>query len=41
MKRKSHFKRELFHFLEDLNSNNRREWFEDNRARYEREVREW
>ena len=40
MKRNSHFKRELFHFLEDLNSNNRREWFEDNRARYEREVRE-
>ena len=40
MKRKSHFKRELFHFLEDLNSNNRREWFEENRARYERDVRE-
>jgi len=40
MKRKSHFKRNLFHFLEDLNSNNRREWFEQNRVRYERDVRE-
>ena len=40
MKRKPHFKRELFHFLKDLNSNNRREWFEENRARYERDVRE-
>src|SRR5690348_16631092 len=40
MKRKSHFKRELFQFLDELNSNNRREWFEQNRARYERDVRE-
>lgn len=40
MKTKTHFKHELFHFLEELKSNNRREWFEENRARYEREVRE-
>jgi uncharacterized protein (TIGR02453 family) len=40
MKRKSHFNRDLFRFLEELKSNNRREWFEENRARYERDVRE-
>ena len=31
---------ELFSFLEDLRSNNERAWFESNRARYERHVRE-
>lgn len=40
MKRKPHFNLDLFHFLEELKSNNRREWFEENRARYERDVRE-
>lgn len=40
MKRKPHFKQELFHFLAELKSNNRREWFDEQRARYEREVRE-
>ncbi len=31
---------ELFSFLEDLRDNNERAWFESNRARYERYVRE-
>ena len=31
---------ELFTFLEDLRDNNERAWFESNRARYERDVRE-
>jgi uncharacterized protein (TIGR02453 family) len=31
---------ELFTFLEDLRDNNERAWFESNRARYERHVRE-
>jgi uncharacterized protein (TIGR02453 family) len=30
----------LFNFLEELRQNNRREWFEENRARYESDVRE-
>ena len=30
---------ELFRFLEELRENNERAWFEDNRARYERDVR--
>jgi uncharacterized protein (TIGR02453 family) len=38
--KKAHFSRDLFGFLEELRSNNRREWFEANRARYERDVRE-
>jgi uncharacterized protein (TIGR02453 family) len=40
MKGKAHFSRELFTFLEELRKNNRREWFEENRTRYERDVRE-
>lgn len=40
MKKQAHFSRRLFSFLEELEQNNRREWFEENRARYEREVRE-
>ena len=36
----AHFSRSLFGFLEELRCNNRREWFEANRARYERDVRE-
>lgn len=31
---------ELFSFLEDLKRNNRRDWFEENRERYEKDVRE-
>jgi uncharacterized protein (TIGR02453 family) len=38
--KKAHFSHDLFGFLEELRSNNRREWFEVNRARYERDVRE-
>jgi uncharacterized protein (TIGR02453 family) len=38
--KKAHFSRNLFGFLEKLRSNNRREWFEANRTRYERDVRE-
>jgi uncharacterized protein (DUF2461 family) len=38
--KKAHFSRGLFGFLEELRCNNRREWFEANRARYERDVRE-
>jgi uncharacterized protein (TIGR02453 family) len=40
VKQQAHFSRELFGFMEELRENNRREWFEENRARYEREVRE-
>jgi uncharacterized protein (TIGR02453 family) len=38
--KKAHFSRDLFGFLEELECNNRREWYEANRARYERDVRE-
>jgi hypothetical protein len=38
--KKAHFSRDLFSFLEEPRSNNRREWFEPNRPRYERDVRE-
>src|SRR6267143_762313 len=38
--KKAHFSHDLFAFLDELRSNNRREWFEANRARYERDVRE-
>src|SRR5260370_10119925 len=38
--KKAHFSRDLFGFLEELRCNNRREWFEANRVRYERDVRE-
>jgi uncharacterized protein (TIGR02453 family) len=38
--KKAPFGRELFRFLEELRENNRREWFEENRSRYERDVRE-
>ena len=40
MTKKAHFSRDLFNFLEELRQNNRREWFEENRARYESDVRE-
>jgi len=38
--KKAHFSSNLFSFLEELRNNNQREWFEANRARYERDVRE-
>lgn len=31
---------EFFHFLEDLSDNNNREWFAENKPRYESDVRE-
>lgn len=34
------FRPALFRFLEDLEQNNRRDWFEANRERYESEVKE-
>jgi len=34
-----HFTRSFFQFLEDLRKNNRREWFQANKQRYEDEVR--
>jgi uncharacterized protein (TIGR02453 family) len=36
---KSYFHKELFRFLAELKRNNRREWFLDNKDRYESEVR--
>jgi len=35
-----YFTPRLFEFLRELKRNNRKEWFEANRARYERDVRE-
>ena len=35
-----HFTPALFEFLSDLADNNNREWFQDNKARYERDVRD-
>ena len=35
-----HFTPALFEFLSDLSDNNNREWFQDNKARYERDVRD-
>ena len=35
-----YFTPRFFEFFEELSRNNNREWFEQNRARYEREVRE-
>src|SRR5262245_47499561 len=37
---KTHFRRELFRFLEALRRNNDRAWFTANKDRYEREVRD-
>ena len=36
----THFSREAFRSLGDLAANNRREWFEENRGRYERFIKE-
>ena len=35
-----HFRPALFHFLKELKKNNNREWFQANKHRYDREVRE-
>ena len=35
-----HFTPALFEFLAELSGNNNREWFQDNKARYERDVRD-
>ena len=35
-----HFGPELFEFLLDLRANNMREWFQENKGRYERHVKE-
>jgi uncharacterized protein (TIGR02453 family) len=37
---KVHFSTGFFRFLDELQRNNRREWFEANRARYEQHARE-
>ncbi len=36
----AHFSPALFKFLKDLKQNNSREWFQDNKPRYEAEVKE-
>ena len=36
----THFTPTLFEFLSELADNNNREWFQDNKARYERDVRD-
>ena len=40
MAKRAHFGPELFRFLEDLERNNDREWFKDNKERYESDVKE-
>ncbi len=35
-----YFDKSLFRFLKELKENNNREWFQDNKDRYQREVRE-
>ncbi len=40
MPNEPHFTPELFTFLRQLGRNNNREWFQANKARYEREVRD-
>lgn len=40
MKRQSYFTEEALRFLRGLKRNNRREWFEERRATYERELKE-
>lgn len=36
----AHFQAEFFDFLEELAANNRRDWFDDNKSRYEHHVKE-
>ena len=38
--KKAYFSTDLLRFLDELRRNNRREWFEANRIRYEQQVRE-
>ena len=40
MAKRAHFGPELFRFLRELEANNRKEWFQANRGRYEEQVRE-
>jgi uncharacterized protein (TIGR02453 family) len=40
MARKAHFTPELFRFLSELEKNNDREWFQENKERYRRVVQE-
>ena len=40
MAEKAHFTPALFKFFRDLKKNNTREWFQDNKQRYEQDVRE-
>ena len=40
MTNSAHFTPSLFEFLSELAENNNREWFQDNKARYERDVRD-
>ena len=40
MTNSAHFTPALFEFLSELADNNNREWFRDNKARYERDVRD-
>ncbi len=40
MTQTAHFEPSLFRFLRDLKRNNRREWFQAHKRRYEREVRD-
>jgi uncharacterized protein (TIGR02453 family) len=40
MAQEPYFGPELFDFLKDLKKNNKREWFNANKARYERDVRD-
>ena len=40
MTNSAHFTPALFEFLSELAENNNREWFQDNKARYERDVRD-
>ena len=40
MTNSAHFTSALFEFLSELAENNNREWFQDNKARYERDVRD-
>ena len=39
-KKKAYFSPALFKFLRELKKNNNREWFQENKARYESEVRD-
>jgi uncharacterized protein (TIGR02453 family) len=40
MSKQAYFSRDLFRFLEELEANNRRDWFEANKERYEKQVRD-